>query len=63
LGAGHDCGAGAGDYEVFGRKPGSDAEVIYTGTRPGEKLYEEILTLEEIAVVARHREVFVSIEA
>ncbi len=28
--------------KLFGKKPGRDIEIVYTGLRPGEKLFEEI---------------------
>ena len=31
----------------MGKKPGEDIEIVYTGLRPGEKLYEEKLMSEE----------------
>ena len=33
--------------ELYGLTPDVDIEVVYTGLRPGEKLYEETLMLEE----------------
>lgn len=32
---------------LSGHKPGEDIQIIYTGLRPGEKLYEEMLMYEE----------------
>ena len=32
---------------LSGHKPGEDIQIIYTGLRPGEKLYEEMLMHEE----------------
>jgi len=38
-----------------GRK---DIEIVFTGLRPGEKLYEEILTAEEGTASTRHEKIF-----
>ncbi len=32
---------------LSGRIPGKDIEIVYTGLRPGEKLYEELFHAEE----------------
>lgn len=39
---------------LAGLKPGDDIEIHYTGLRPGEKLYEELLNNEEITVPTYH---------
>lgn len=36
-----------------------DIQIVYTGIRPGEKLYEEILTSEEGLTATRHDRIFV----
>ena len=41
-----------------GLLPGKDIEIVYTGIRPGEKLYEEILTSEEGIQATRHQKIF-----
>lgn len=33
--------------ELSGHVPGKDIQIVYTGLRPGEKLYEEVLNSEE----------------
>jgi FlaA1/EpsC-like NDP-sugar epimerase len=48
---------------LSGYTPGRDIEIVYTGIRPGEKLYEEILTTEEAAIATMHKKIFVSKEA
>lgn len=44
---------------LSGLKPGVDIEVEFTGTRPGEKLFEEIATDAEQAEKTRHPKIFV----
>ena len=39
---------------LSGYRPGVDIEIEITGPRPGEKMYEELLTLEEGAVATQH---------
>ncbi|MGI6519038.1 MAG: polysaccharide biosynthesis protein [Bacillota bacterium] len=48
---------------LSGYEPGRDIEIVYTGIRPGEKLFEEILTSDEAAIATRHKKIFVSQEA
>lgn len=48
---------------LSGMEPGKDIEIIYTGVRPGEKLFEEILTSEEVAASTKHRKIFVAKDA
>ena len=35
--------------KVYGKKPYEDVEIIFTGLRPGEKLYEELLETQKAA--------------
>ena len=39
---------------------GCDVEIEFTGIRPGEKLFEELLTAEEGSSATRHRRIFVA---
>ncbi len=45
---------------LSGFEPDEDIEIVYTGIRPGEKLYEEILTSEEGIGATRHQRIFVA---
>jgi len=45
---------------IHGLKPYKDIDIEFTGLRPGEKLFEEILTAEEGTVASRHEKVFVA---
>ncbi len=44
---------------LSGLKPGVDIDIVFTGMRPGEKLYEELLTSEDRALATRHERIFV----
>lgn len=43
---------------LHGLIPEQDIKIIYTGLRPGEKLYEELLTVEEGAISTAHKKIF-----
>lgn len=43
-----------------GLGPDRDIPIVFTGTRPGEKLYEELLTAEEGTDATSHQRVFVA---
>ncbi|RMG24729.1 MAG: NAD-dependent epimerase/dehydratase family protein, partial [Methanobacteriota archaeon] len=45
---------------LHGLEPNRDVEIVYTGIRPGEKLFEELLTAEEGTSKTRHERVFVA---
>lgn len=45
---------------LSGLRPGEDIEIIYTGLRPGEKLYEEVLALKENTIPTQHERIFVA---
>lgn len=40
--------------KLSGLQPGEDIEIQYTGLRPGEKLYEELLTTNENSIPTHH---------
>jgi FlaA1/EpsC-like NDP-sugar epimerase len=44
---------------LHGLKPGIDIDIQYTGIRPGEKMFEEILTAEEGTEATRHEKIFI----
>jgi FlaA1/EpsC-like NDP-sugar epimerase len=44
---------------LSGKEPGKDIEIVYTGLRPGEKLYEELITQGEGIVATRHEKIMV----
>lgn len=45
---------------LSGLKPGEDIDIVFTGMRPGEKLYEELLTREDRTRASRHERIFVA---
>lgn len=44
--------------QLHGLTPGEDIQITYTGLRPGEKLYEELLTSEEGTTSTKHKKIF-----
>lgn len=44
--------------QLHGLKPDQDIKLVYTGLRPGEKLYEELLTSEEGTASTKHEKIF-----
>jgi FlaA1/EpsC-like NDP-sugar epimerase len=44
---------------LSGLKPDADIEIEYTGLRPGEKLYEELLMAEEGLAKTAHKKIFI----
>lgn len=45
---------------LSGLEPGKDIEIKFTGLRPGEKLYEELLMEEEGLTATQHKKIFIS---
>ena len=46
--------------ELTGLTPHKDIKIEYTGLRPGEKLFEEILSAEEGSAATKHEKIFVA---
>lgn len=44
---------------LFGKRPYDDIEIVYTGLRPGEKLYEELLMNEEGLASTANSRIFI----
>lgn len=47
---------------LSGLRPGVDIDIVFTGIRPGEKLYEELLTPEDKTRTTRHERIFIHLE-
>ncbi len=45
---------------IHGLTPNKDVDINFTGLRPGEKLFEEILTAEEGTDATRHEKIFIA---
>lgn len=45
--------------KLSGYKPDEDIKIVYTGLRPGEKLYEELLMSEEGLEKTQHERIFI----
>lgn len=45
---------------LSGLVPGEDIEIVFTGMRPGEKLFEELLTAEEGTEASRFKKIFIA---
>ena len=45
--------------KLSGLRPGADIEITFTGTRPGEKLFEELSTKGEDMIPTGHEKIFV----
>lgn len=46
--------------KIHGLEPYKDMDIEFIGLRPGEKLFEEILTAEEGTVASKHEKVFIA---
>ena len=46
--------------DLAGLKLGEDIQIIYTGLRPGEKLYEEVLSTKENTTATAHNRIYVA---
>jgi FlaA1/EpsC-like NDP-sugar epimerase len=45
---------------MSGREPGKDVQVVFTGLRPGEKLYEELLNNAENTLSTYHEKIMIA---
>ena len=43
--------------KLSGHVPGKDIKIKFTGLRPGEKMYEELMTAEEGTVATNHAKI------
>ncbi|KAF0196347.1 MAG: putative nucleoside-diphosphate sugar epimerase [Bacillota bacterium] len=48
---------------LSGLRPDVDIKIVYTGIRPGEKMYEELLTAEEGTAATKHKKILVAKQA
>ena len=46
--------------QLAGLIPGADVKIVYSGLRPGEKLYEELLNKEELTIPTHHDKIKIS---
>ena len=44
---------------LSGLRPGTDIDIVFTGARPGEKLFEELSTKGEDMAATSHEKIFV----
>jgi FlaA1/EpsC-like NDP-sugar epimerase len=44
----------------YGLEPDKDIPIVFTGKRPGEKLQEELVTVEGGAIATRHEKIFIA---
>jgi FlaA1/EpsC-like NDP-sugar epimerase len=47
---------------LHGLTPNVDIDIVFSGLRPGEKLFEELLTNEEDIIATKHEKVFIAKE-
>jgi FlaA1/EpsC-like NDP-sugar epimerase len=45
---------------LAGYEPGKDISITFSGLRPGEKLYEELLNKEEEVIPTHHRKIVIA---
>ena len=45
---------------LAGKEPGRDIEIVYTGLRPGEKLFEELFHAHESYAKTAHEKIFLT---
>jgi hypothetical protein len=49
--------------ELSGLEVGRDIDIVYTGMRPGEKLYEELFMPDEVFERTAHEKIFIAANA
>jgi FlaA1/EpsC-like NDP-sugar epimerase len=49
--------------KISGMEIGRDIDIIFTGLRPGEKLYEELFTPDEVFERTAHQKIFIAANA
>lgn len=45
---------------LSGLEPGKDIEIVYTGLRPGEKMFEELMYEKEMGLKTHHPKIFIA---
>ncbi|CAL1519266.1 polysaccharide biosynthesis protein [Chitinophaga sp. MM2321] len=45
---------------MSGKEPGKDIQIVYSGLRPGEKLYEELLNNAENTLPTYHEKILIA---
>ena len=46
---------------LSGKRPHDDIDIVFTGIRPGEKMYEELFNVDEKRMVTRHPQIMTAI--
>ena len=46
---------------LSGFEPNKDIDIVFSGSRPGEKLFEELLTAEEGTIASKYEKIFIAV--